>query len=568
MSRERESEAAASLSIVHGPPLADEPGLGTLTLPGYLREITAGFGPREAVVMHAAEGVTRWDYATLWNNAVECARALRAAGIGKDMRVGVLAGNRPEFLAAVFGTALAGGVAVPLSTFSTAPELEYLLQSAAVSLLVYEGSVAGKDFGALLRGLEPEIARAAPAALWSPRFPFLRRLVVIGGAAGGAVEAWAAFLRAGAAVPVALIEATAASVRPADDGMIFFSSGTTSRPKGILSAQRAVSIQLWRWPRIYDHVHGDIRCWPANGFFWSGVFGMALGCTLSRGGALILQSAFAPAEALRLMQAERVNLPLAWPHQWSRLEEAPNWNEVDLSSVRFVDRRSALARHPTISTDWEEPRAYGVTETFTINAAYPASTPAAEVDGSYGEALPGNTLKIVDPLSGVILPRGQRGEIAVKGPTLMRGYLGTPLDETLDDEGFYHTGDGGFLNARGWLHWEGRLTEIIKTGGANVSPVEVDVVLGTCPGIKVAQTVGVPHETLGEMVVACVVPHDGAAVSESAVRDFLKQRLASYKVPRRVLFFAEGELALTGSAKVKAGALRALAAQRMSGNER
>ena len=497
----------------------------------------------------------------LVERSVEAARALLAAGVAKDTRVGVLMTNRPEFLAAVFGVALAGGVAVPLSTFSTTPELDYLLQASAVSMLIFEPQLLNTDFAGILTSLEPGIRTAKPGSLASQRFPYLRRLItVVAKFPGGALETWFEFLTHAEAVPRELVEAASATVQPSDAAMLFFSSGTTSKPKGIVSAHRAVAIQLWRWRRIYDHIEGDIRCWPANGFFWSGVFGMAIGITFSYGGSLVLQSTFAPDEALRLMQAEKVNLPLAWPHQWSRLAEAPNWNQVDLSSVRYIERASALARHPTIRSDWREPKAYGVTETFTINVAYPASTPAQIVGESYGQPLPGNTLKIVDPLSGAVLPRGQRGEIAVKGPTLMRGYVGVPLDETLDEEGFFHTGDGGYVNEAGWLFWEGRLTDIIKTGGANVSPVEVDLVLNTCPGIKVGQTVGVPHETLGELVVACAVTHAGAALDEASVREFLRQRLASYKVPRRVLFFREDELSMTGSAKVKAGALRELVA--------
>jgi fatty-acyl-CoA synthase len=145
----------------------------------------------------------------------------------------------------------------------------------------------------------------------------------------------------------------------------------------------------------------------------------------------------------------------------------------------------------------------------------------------------------------------------------MIGYVGVPIDETLDAEGFFHTGDGGYVDESGLLYWEGRLSDIIKTGGANVSPLEVDAALITHPGIKIAQTVGVPHETLGEMVVACVVPQDGITLDEATIREFLRERLASYKVPRRVLLFREDEIALTGSAKVKSGALRDLAAQRL-----
>ena len=121
MITEPSSLAAQGLSVVCGPPLSDEPGLGALTLPGFLREVTQMYGEREALVWRTADDATRWSYSQLWERAIEVARALRAGGLGKDGRVGVLMTNRPEWLAAVFGTALAGGVAVTLSTFSTPP---------------------------------------------------------------------------------------------------------------------------------------------------------------------------------------------------------------------------------------------------------------------------------------------------------------------------------------------------------------------------------------------------------------------------------------------------------------
>jgi len=279
----------------------------------------------------------------------------------------------------------------------------------------------------------------------------------------------------------------------------------------------------------------------------------------------VLQPTFEPIEALRLMQAERVTRPFAWPHQYEQLAVAPNWSTVNLSSFRYADRRNRVGQHPTVSTTWEEPMAcYGNTETFTISTAFPSNTPHDIAGDSHGEALPGNTLKIVDPFTGATLLRGERGEIAVKGPTLMLGYIGVPIEETFDAEGFFRTGDGGYIDARDRLVWEGRLNDIIKTGGANVSPVEVDDVLATYPGIKVNRTVGVPHETLGEMVVACVVPQQGSTLDELAIREFLKTRLASYKVPRRVLFVGDEDLEMTGSAKVKLNTLRELAMTRLA----
>jgi fatty-acyl-CoA synthase len=559
--------AGTPLSLVSGPPLSAEPGLGALTLPGFLREVTALYGEREALVLRTTDGVTRWTYADLWERSIEAARALRAGGLCRGGRVGVLMTNRPEWVAAVFGTLLAGGVAVTLSTFSTPPELDYMLRSSGVSVLLFERKVLKKDFAAVLTELEPGIGNSAPGALQSLRFPFLRRLAVLGEPVpDGAMESWDAFLTDGRPEPRELVEATAAAVTPSDPAVLFFSSGSTSRPKGILSAHRGVAIQMWRCRRMYGFGPQDrVRCWTANGLFWSGNFAMALGGTLAAGGAVVLQPTFDAAEALELMQAERVNFPFAWPHQWAQLEGAPPWAEVDLSSMRFVDFDTPIAGHPTVSAKWFEPgHAYGNTETFTITTSFPANTPPEVHEGSSGEALPGVTVKIVDPLTGAVVPRREHGEICVKGPTLMLGYLGTPLDETLDAEGFFRTGDGGHLDDVGRLYWEGRLTDIIKTGGANVSPLEVDEALAGFPGVKVAQTVGVPHETLGEIVVACIVPHQGVGLDAEVIRTFLRERLASYKVPRHVLFFGEDEIALTGNAKIKSSGLRQLAAERLN----
>jgi fatty-acyl-CoA synthase len=557
--------AAESLSIAYGPPLSDEPGLGTLTLPGFLREVTSAYGDREVLVFRTATDEIRWNYSELWEKALEVACALRACGVGKDTRVGVLMTNRPEWISTVFGVSLAGGVAVTLSTFSTAPELEYLLRSSSAAMLLFERSVLKTDFAAVLSELEPAICTMAPGSLQSERFPFLRHLATVGDAPTG-IDSWENFLARGRGVPHELVRATADAVRPSDAAVVFFSSGSTSKPKGILSAHRGVAIQMWRFRRLCGFSPDDnIRCWSANGFFWSGNFVMSLGATLAAGGALILQPTFDAADALELMAAERVNYPFAWPHQWAQIEGLPNWLEVDLSKMRFADSKTPIARHPTVSAQWSLPdHAYGNTETFTLTTGFEVNTPRAAHADSWGMPLPGVTVKIVNPLSGRVLSREESGEICVKGPTLMLGYLGTPLDETLDAEGFFHTGDGGYLDDADRLFWEGRLTDIIKTGGANVSPREVDDALAQHPAVKVTKTVGLPHDTLGEIVVACVVPHDSASVEADEIRKYLRERLASYKVPRHVLFFCEEEIALTGSNKIKSDELRDLAAKRLS----
>lgn len=563
MANQTNSAAPANLSIVHGIPLSEEQGLGALTIGGYAREVTTRYAERQALVFHGRDGVVRWSYAELWQRSLEVAKALIAAGVDKDTRVGVLLTNRPEYMSLVFGVALAGGVSVPLNTFSTRPELEALLRASNVSLLVFERQVASKDFAVMLSELEPQLSAVDPGRLTSRTFPFLRRVIVMddGQPRPPAMESYASFLRGGDAVDAERVEARMASAKPSDTAVLFFSSGSTGLPKGMVHAHRAITLQWWRWPSLLG-VNDDVRCWTANGFFWSGNFSLQFGSSFTSGGTAVLQAFFEPEEALELFQAERVTIPFFSPHQQARLAAAHNFSKVDLSSLRYVDDRSPLMKHPTIKARWRQPSSYGTTETLTGCTIHPASKPEEARDG-YGLPLPGNTLKIVDPATGAVLPRGQRGEIAVKGPTLMLGYLGKTADESFDADGYYRTGDGGYVDETGWLYFEGRLSDIIKFNGALVSPLEVDAAIRTYPGVKITQTVGLAHTVLGEIVVACVVPHAGATLEEARLREHLKERLASYKIPRRILFLRDDEVSMTGSDKVKAGSLRELAAQRL-----
>lgn len=567
------------LSLVHAMPLSEEQGIGALSLPGYLREVTQRYADNEAVVMHKSaisdngENVERWSYRDLWNRSVDVAKALIASGVTRGTRVGILMTNRPEYLSALFGTAMAGGVSVVLSTFSTPAELDHLLSVSGVSILLFEDRVLKKDFVAILAELEPNIRDAAAAKITSVKFPYLTRLIYLEGVTAqgepeldpgrvDSLETWDAFLLQGKTISNDVVEARAALVQPTDDGALFFSSGTTNLPKGILHAQRSFTIQFWRWPRLWG-VKRPVRAWTGNGFFWSGPVVIILGNALSTGGAIIMQPLFDADEALKLIEAERITLMNGRPHQWARMQSSPNWDNADLSSLREFTKGEILMQHPTVKTDWEMPNAFGTTETMAILSSFVTGDPANKNPRIFGQVLPGNIIKVVDPHTGELVPMGERGEVCIKGPTLMKGYLGKAPEEIFDDEGFYHTGDGGYIDEVGHLFWEGRLNDIIKTGGANVSPTEIDTAIAAYPGVRRTQTVGVPHDTLSEMVVACVVPIDGEKIEASELIAYLKERLASYKVPREVLVFSEQEYPLTGNEKVKAGDLRKLACQRL-----
>jgi acyl-CoA synthetase (AMP-forming)/AMP-acid ligase II len=544
-----------------GPPLETEPGLGALTMSGLLRETVARHADREALVFHGPGGVTRWTYADLDEQARRTAGALLAAGVVKGTRVGLLMGNRPEWVASAFGVALAGGVLVPFNTYFEPPELAYVLGHADVSVLLLQHHLLGHEYAAQVRGLCPELPSTA--------CPFLRRVVCLGeddaGDRSGPFEGWDDFLAVGDAITAELLDACTDAVDPSDDAVIIYTSGTTARPKGALHAHRAAAIQAWRFAQQLC-LDPSVRTWSAFPFFWTAGYVMIMGGTLAAGGTLVLQEHFEPGEALRLIETERVTSPHAWPHQLAQLEDHPDWPTRDLSSLRQVESFSSFGRHKTVQVEdvWSPRAAYGLTETCTIVTSFPCDTPREMREGNSGPVLPGNHLRIVDPETGEHLDVGETGQIAAKGPTLMKGYVKVAPDECFDVDGFFHTGDAGYFDDTGLLHWTGRTSDLIKTGGANVSPVEIETALLYEPRLKAAVAVGVPDDLMGELVVVCAVRHEGADVTEADVQSFLRGRLASYKIPRRVLFVSEADLTFTGSAKVRTDALRALARERLS----
>lgn len=554
-------------SVVYGSPLEEEQGVHATTLVQFIREVTTRYSDSEALAYQDDSGnIIRWSYRQLYRQSTEIAKALIAGGMNKGTRVGILMSNRLEWVAAAFGITLAGGVLVPLSTFATPRELEYFIRQSDIGVLLLEDNIGKQRFLSMLLGLCPAIDESEPGNLQLSTFPYLRRVVVVDNTqVSGGVETWLNFLAQGQAISADFITAIANAVCPADEAVIFFSSGSTALPKGIIHQHRAVAIQCWRWARLLE-LKSDVRSWTPNGFFWSGNFGVLLAGSLAAGGSVVISGFFKPANALKLMETEKINHPFLWPHQMVQLEEDPTFLQADLSALKYVDPSWCFAKHPTfIATGWRyTSNSFGCSESFTINCSYPSSTPESIRAGSNGIPMPGNILRIIDPKTGKTVPQGEKGEICIKGPTLMSGYLKIPLDESLDSEGFYRTGDGGSVDEHGRLYWDGRLSDVIKTGGANVSPVEVDSVISEFPGIKSANTVGVPHDTLGELVVACIVAKEGTEIAEASLKAFLSERLAKYKIPQHFLFFDEDELTFTSTAKIRVDALREAAVKRIN----
>jgi acyl-CoA synthetase (AMP-forming)/AMP-acid ligase II len=520
-----------------GPSLDEQPGIGALTMGGFLDEVAERFGPNEALVfddpLRGGETV-RWSYADLQRESQRIAAGLVAVGVERGQRVGILMGNRPEAVASLFGVTSIGATAVLMSTFAPVPELRFMLGQAEVTIVLTQERLLARRFGDDL----------APLGL--------AHLAVVG------TPTWDTLTDHEPVAPVA--------VAPDDDAVVIFSSGTTSAPKGMLHSHRAATLQFWVQAQIFGR-HEQTRMWSSLPLFWTAGLNTAMGSTLAAGGCWVLQETFEPGEALALMERERVTEPYTLPHQTGALEEHPDWASTDLSSLTCVYGKSAFARHPTVTGDptWRMPVGYGLSETCAFFCAHWWSASRDEMAQSMGRLLPGNELRVVDPDTGRALGPGESGELAIKGPTLMKGYLGAAASDTFDADGFFHTGDAGSVDADGFVHWEGRRTEMIKTGGANVSPAELEVQLRACAPVKLARIVGIPDPRLDQLVVACITLKEGAEATEDEIRAFLRERVASYKVPKRVLFFDDGEIPMTTSdTKVRDDALVALVEQRLA----
>ncbi len=532
-------------------PPRDTTEFGTLTLAAMLERVAARFPDREALVFDDpfVDGETvRWSYAGLREEARRVARALLATGIGKGARVGILMSNRPEAVASLFGAAHVGAIATPLSTFSPKPELEFLLGHSDVSVLLTQTTMGKRRFADDIVDLCP--SASSGDVVHDPAFAYLREVIALGPVEEAAgLRSWESFLSNGDDVDDSLLDSVSAQVHPSDLGVVIYSSGTTDRPKGVLHNQRAVTLQCWLQAELFGR-DADTRVWCALPLFWSAGLNMAMGATVAAGGCWVTQEGFDAGESLKLMERERVTEPHALPHQARALEEHPDWATTDLSSCTKVFGKSVFTRHPTVvgDTAWNMPIGYGSSEMCSFATGLPWTTPREVFGkGSYGRLMPGNELRVVDPESGRVLGASEEGELALRGPTLMEHYVKRTRAECIDPDGFYHTGDFGSYDDEGLVYFSGRHTDMIKTGGANVSPAEIEVQLQAFEPVKLAHAIGIPDERRDEIVVLCVELKDGASADEREITDFLRARLAGYKVPRRVVFFAEGEIPMIGS---------------------
>jgi fatty-acyl-CoA synthase len=522
------------------------------TLPALLDAVAARFAEREALVSPRR----RLTYAELVAESGALARGLVALGVGKGTRVGLLMPNWPEWITTAFAVWSAGGLLVPVNTLSRPRELAHCLGHADVALLVAVRGFLGHDYVAALETIAPGAA-GAPAPLAHPRLPALRRIVWLEPPAARRAVDLTPLLAAGGGVPRDWLGALAARVAPVDPATVFFTSGTTAEPKGVVHLHRALC-------RAADDigwvlgVTADDRTWGYLPFFFAGGLVAVALASLARGARVVLQEVFEPGETLRLLEGERCTVFFAWPHQAEALLAHPRFPTTRLHLVKGVGANAkwAAALYPA---DHHAVGTYGMTETAPLCTAWPWDAPLARRAASHGPAVRGREVRIVDPDTGTPLAAGEEGEICVRGPSLFAHYYREAPAACFDAEGFFHTGDLGRLDAEGALTFLGRLKDVIKTAGVNVAAAEVEAVLLEHPALGAAHVVGVPDAARGETVAAFVVAKE--PVDAALLLEHCRTRLATYKVPRHVWLRTDAELPKKGSGKVDKALLRVEAAR-------
>ena len=496
------------------------------TIPRLVEASAARFGDREALV----DGETRLTFARLAGAARASVRAAVAAGIEPGDRAAIWAPNIHEWVLAALGVVGAGGVLVPVNTRFKGQEAGYVLAKSRARVLFTVSGFLGLDYVGMLRS----------AATDGLRLSALERTVVMRGDPPEGTTSWDAYLAGGEAVPTGEAERRAASVSGDDLSDIIFTSGTTGRPKGV-TATHAQSLRVFAdWSAIVGLQEGD-RYLVVNPFFHT--FGYKAGflAAVMRGATTLPQAVFDVDAVLARVAEERVTMLPGPPTLYHAILDHPERGRYDLSSLRLAVTGAAAVPVELVRRMREELTfrtvitAYGLTEaTGTVSACRPEDDPET-IASTSGRAIPDVEVKVVDGRGGEVA-RGEPGEIVVRGYNVTQGYFEDPGEtaRTIDDGGWLHTGDIGVMDDRGYLRITDRMKDMFIVGGFNAYPAEIESTLICHPSVAQAAVVGVPDDRLGEVGVAFVVARPGSAVDGDELVAWSRERMANYKVPRRV----------------------------------
>ncbi|AQZ96511.1 FadD3 family acyl-CoA ligase [Halopseudomonas phragmitis] len=492
-----------------------------------------------ALVMRAAhlhEGRTALEdagqcvrYDQLPERMLEISRALMAVGINKGDRVALWAANSIDWVLLALGLQAAGAILVPLNTRMKGHEAADIVARSGARLAFVQEHFLGNDYPAMLAAVRPQS---------------LERMVVIGTAPGAGDQTLSAFLEAGSSVTLDQAQARAAAVRSEDLSDLLFTSGTTGKPKGVMYTHGQSLRAFNEYVRIIGLVPGD-RYLIVNPFFHS--FGYKAGwLTCLLGGATILPLAMFDAdEIFQCVAQQRITILPGPPTLYLSMLDHPRLATADLSSLRVAITGASTIPPVLIKRMREElgfelvTTAYGLTECGGLATICDPQDSAQTIASTSGKPIPGTELAILDA-QGHGVPPGEQGEICLRGFHVMPGYFNNPeaTSESIDAEGWLHTGDVGSLDAQGNLRITGRLKDMFIVGGFNCYPAEIEACLSEHPAIAQVAVLGVADPRMGEVGCACVVLRQGSELNEAELIAWSRERMANYKVPRKVVFYS------------------------------
>jgi acyl-CoA synthetase (AMP-forming)/AMP-acid ligase II len=511
--------------------------LAFTTIPGCVRSAAERFGDTEALV----DGDVRMTFTELAEAVTGATRAMMASGIEPGDRVSIWAPNIYQWVICALGLSSSGAILVPLNTRFKGKEAAYVLGKSGARTLFAVGNFLDTDYVAALRDSGVDL-------------PALRDIVIFGNEAPEGTTTWDEFCTAGSSVSADAAAARAAGVKGEDLSDILFTSGTTGNPKGVM-ANHAQSMRAYiDWTEMIGLRAGD-RYLVVNPFFHN--FGYKAGfiAAMMRGATTIPLAVFDVDKVLELVQREHVTTVPGPPTLFMSILNHPQRDDHDLSSLRLAITGAAsvpvemILRMRSEMTFETTITGYGLTEATGLATMSRPDDDAESIALTSGRAIPDTEVRVVDD-KGAEMPPGEPGEVVVRGYNVMQGYFDEPEQtaETIDADGWLHTGDIGVMDERGCLRVTDRIKDMFIVGGFNAYPAEIEGVLMRHPGVAQAAVVGTPDERMGEVGVAFVVPRPGATVDPDEVVAWSREEMANYKVPRKVLVV--DALPLNASGKV------------------
>ena len=536
-------------SYVHG--ASEQPLIGA-TIGDLFDRVAAAFPGREALVS-CHQGV-RYTYRELRDQCDRFARGLLAIGVGKGDRIGIWAPNHAEWVVAQFATPKIGAILVNINPAYRTHELEYALKQSGCAALIIAPPFKTSDYGALLGEVCPELASCPPGQLRAARLPELRTVIAFGAQRVAGAFAWGDVLARADAVTAETLAARQAEQAFDDPINIQYTSGTTGFPKGATLSHHSILNNGFFIGERMRLTEADRLCIPVPFYH---CFGMVLGnlAAVTHGATIVVPAeVFDPRKTLAAVQGERCTALHGVPTMFIAELGLPDFDTFDLATLRT----GIMAGSPCPIEVMKQVNArmhmgevticYGMTETSPVSFQSATDDPLDKRVATVGRVAAHVECKIIDPLTGQIVPRGETGELLSRGYIVMLGYWGNEeaTRAAIDDGRWMHTGDLATMDADGYVNIVGRSKDMIIRGGENVYPREIEEFLYGHPRVQDVQVIGVPDERYGEAVMAWIIARPGEAVTEGELRAYCEGKIAHYKIPRYWRFTDSFPMTVTG----------------------